>query len=239
MHVAGIPILRIARRFSLPQGFFLVVCLGVSLVACRPAKADGQEGETGQTGGVHFDVSAQPLQSALDAYSAATGLEVLYDSGLASERRSGGVKGTLTPAAALKALLEGTGLTALYAGSNAFAVIPAPASVPTPNMAQGAIGYEQYFGLIQASIAEAFCKDAETIPGHYRIALKFWIGPAGEILRPELLSSTHDLARDSAISSNLKHVTIGRMPPVGMPQPITMIIAPRPPEKTGDCVAPE
>lgn len=205
------------------------------MIVGRPAAAEPAD-VTGQAEPLSFEIAAQPLPSALDAYGAATGLQILYDSRLAVGRRSGGVKGRLAPAAALKILLDGTGLTALYAGADAFAVVPVSPGAPT-DAGRGAVGYGHYFGILQAGIADAFCRHPATIPGRYRIALKFWIGPAGEILRPELLGSTNDPGRDSAIAETLRHITIDQPPPVGMPQPVTMIIAPRPPEKTGDCTA--
>jgi hypothetical protein len=49
--------------------------------------------------------------TALDAYAAATGLQVLYDGALAAGRRSNAVSGVLMPDVALRVLLEETGLS--------------------------------------------------------------------------------------------------------------------------------
>ncbi|MEW6439022.1 MAG: TonB family protein [Pseudomonadota bacterium] len=181
---------------------------------------------------VSFNIAAQPLQSALDAYSAAAGFEVLYNSKLAFGRSTKGLMGVFTPKIGLKNLLKGTGLTVIYAGEDAFAVVLAPAA---QSHAIKPPAYRQYFGIVQASIASTFCGDTEIQPGTYRIAVKFWIDPDGQVRRPELLGSSRDSARDRAVSDALERVIVALPPPKEMPQPITMIIMPRSPQVTGDC----
>jgi hypothetical protein len=65
---------------------------------------------------IYFDIPAQSLAGALDRYSTASGLMVMYDSGLAKDRRSTAVQGLLAPDVAISVLLEGTGLVAFNAG---------------------------------------------------------------------------------------------------------------------------
>lgn len=210
------------------RNFILTGVLGSAMISGGAGLAAGSKAN------VTFDISAQPLQSALDIYGAAAGLEVLYDSRLAIGRRTRGLKGLFAPMTGLNTLLQGTGLTAVYVGTNAFAVIPVPA--PRNNAAEPR-SYRQYFGLVQSSIASTFCDQAEIRPGAYRIALRFWISPEGQIYHPELLSSSGDSLRDQAVSGTLAQVIVDLPPPRGMPQPITMVIAPRSPDKTGDCTS--
>ena len=61
-----------------------------------------------------FNIPAEPLARALERYGDATGREVLYDTGLALDRRSAAVDGLLTPVEALATLLQGTGLAASF-----------------------------------------------------------------------------------------------------------------------------
>jgi hypothetical protein len=68
-------------------------------------------------------------------------------------------------------------------------------------------------------------------------ALKFTIGPSGGVLQTSLLSSTGDRARDARIVAAVEHLTVGEAPPLELSQPITMVIAPRPPDVTGDCAS--
>jgi hypothetical protein len=180
-----------------------------------------------------FDIPAQPLVRALDAYSAATGLMVLYDSNLAEGHRSTAVSGVLMPDVAIRTLLEGTGLVVFSAG-RAFAIEAGPSDqqdgVVTSNAAE-----MSYLALVQQAVERSFCEKPETKPGEYRAAVQFRIGISGEILSPELLSSTGDQGRDSMIVELLTRLRIRRAPPAGMAQPVSMIISPRPPTQSGDC----
>jgi iron complex outermembrane receptor protein len=66
------------------------------------------------TDAIRFDISPQPLASALNEFAAATGLQVSYRAELAEGLSSPGVSGTATPDEALAALLAGTGLAHRY-----------------------------------------------------------------------------------------------------------------------------
>ncbi|MCW5799638.1 MAG: Ferrichrome-iron receptor [Nitrospira sp.] len=58
-----------------------------------------------------FDIPAQPLINALIAFSAQTGMQVLYEGAIAQDVWSPGATGTLLPAEALHSLLRNTGLS--------------------------------------------------------------------------------------------------------------------------------
>lgn len=75
-----------------------------------------------------FDLPAQPLNNALEAFSAKTGMFAAYDAKLVGGRMSAPVKGKLTPIAALGALLAATGLEADYTADNAFVIVQSSAS---------------------------------------------------------------------------------------------------------------
>lgn len=184
---------------------------------------------------ISFEIAAQPLVSALDAYAAAAGLEVLYDSELAAGRRSTAVRGVLMPDVALRVLLEGTGLTVLYT-DNAFAIVPGPSNRRNaPSSGSVRSDYMPYLALVQGAIEHAFCRQAETMPGQYRAALRFRLGTSGEVLYPQLLGSTGDQYRDRKIGELLRQVSVEQSPPPGMPQPVIMIVSPRAPAQSGDC----
>jgi hypothetical protein len=182
-----------------------------------------------------FDIPAQPLIHALDAYSAVTGLMVLYDSGLAEERRSTAVSGVLMPDVAIRVLLEGTSLTVFNAG-RAFAIEAGPSDRRGGTTTFDA-ATQPYLALVQKAIERTFCEKAETRPGRYRAALQFSIDTAGEVLSPELMGSTGDPQRDRIIVELLGRLRLQRGPPPGMTQPISMIIAPKPPAQSGDCAS--
>ncbi len=84
-----------------------------------------------QIGQHSFDIPAQPLGSALAAFSDTTGIQFFFDSTMAAGRRSSPVSGSMSADAALARLLTGTGLT--YRHTNASTVTLAP--VPQPQSA--------------------------------------------------------------------------------------------------------
>lgn len=217
-----------------PRCLALVIAIVVAGTIRAGRAAESLESSRTSTS-VDFDLVAQPLASALDAYSAATGLQVVYDATLAEGRHAKAVRGPIKPDMALQLLLEGTGLVAVYAGTNAFTLAPMPAQ---RSMASIQL-FKPYLAHVQSSLEEAFCRSALTTPGGYRITFRFWIGPAGDVLRPQLLGSTDDAARDRAIAAMLRAVVIGRPPPPDMPQPVTIAVSPRAPSETGDCAAPD
>jgi hypothetical protein len=183
-----------------------------------------------------FDIPAQPLDSALDAFSTATGGVAVYNSNLTVGLQSNGLRGQLTPSEALQLLLKGTGLVGEYTGQNAFVVIPgarqSAAVNSAPAIAQAALlrqnaDERRYSGLLQESVARALCLQPETRAGGYRAAISFWINASGDLVRPTLLSSTGDDRRDAAISAAVARVSLGEPPPARMPQPFTMIVLPQ------------
>jgi hypothetical protein len=178
-----------------------------------------------------FDIPAQPLTSALDAYSAVTGLEVFYDGGLSFGSRSATVKGLFPPTIALQALLAGTGLMARRTDANGFtiraappqAAISGPTADRTPPQA-----YDPYFSTLQKSVSTALCKGPETEPGTEQVLLRLWVGSDGRVLRGEPVSQMRQGVRAAAILRRLQDLWIGP-PPQGMPQPIIMVVFPRAP----------
>ncbi|BCA56581.1 TonB-dependent siderophore receptor [Nitrospira sp. KM1] len=79
-----------------------------------------------------FEIPPQSLSSALLQFSEATNQELMVDASLTQGLQSQGVSGEHTPAAALSAILAGTGLTYLLTGSGAMTVIKAPVPAATP-----------------------------------------------------------------------------------------------------------
>ncbi|MEQ9557170.1 MAG: TonB-dependent receptor [Rhodospirillales bacterium] len=78
--------------------------------------------EVAEDARVAFDIAAQPLGAAIDAFIAATGWQVGYTAEIARDRKSPGVTGSLTPTAALTRLLSGTGVTFRLTGTRTVAL---------------------------------------------------------------------------------------------------------------------
>lgn len=190
--------------------------IGIIAVAMADDSAPSESG----SGHRSFDIPSKSLSTALSDYSAATGIGVLVDGGVTAGRMSAPVKGVLTPPEALQALLEKSGLTVRYANPTAFTLVPAP-----PEPGRGAdLAREHYFAAVQAAVARALCKSADTRPGQYRSAVRLWIDRSGLVQRSELLGSSGKPERDAAIGQLLRDLEIEARPTFSLPQPVTVAL---------------
>jgi hypothetical protein len=180
-----------------------------------------------------FDIPAQELSAALSEYSAATGISVLVDGSLSAGRVSAPIKGNFSPAQALQALLDKTGLTVRYATPTALALVRVS---PIPRRAVDLVR-ESYFAAIQAAVERALCKGAGTRPGQYRSVVQLWIDRSGIVQRSEILGSSGQMERDAAIGASLSGLDIQERPTFGLPQPVTLVLLPRGQQQSVDCPA--
>jgi len=214
-----------ALRRSLWHGALALLMMLIAM----PALAVERSATSGES--TVYDIPAQDLAPALNAYAAASGLQVLYETALAAGRHSVAVKGRMTPDTALQLLLSGSGLVSRRTDVDAITlyaekppdVAPAPAR-PDP----------RFLGVLQGAVLGALCGTEETRPGAYRAALQLWITPAGAITRAALLSSTGDVRRDAALQRLLPGTVVGAPPPV-LGQPVTLIIGPRAAGARAEC----
>lgn len=79
-----------------------------------------------------ISVPAGPLTPALNSLAAQTGLQILFDASIAQGKSTRGVKGTLTPEQALKAVLAGTDVDVRFAGQNRVTLQKAPSVAANP-----------------------------------------------------------------------------------------------------------
>jgi hypothetical protein len=186
-----------------------------------------------------FDIPPQPLATALAAYGAATGIAVLVDGELATGRTSAAVSGLHAPREALRLLLEGTGLVARYASPTAFTLArEEPVAKPSADKRSTASPGPEWLGyaaVVQSTLQRALCPSAQTRLGQYRAAMQVWIDKAGVIRRVHLLASTGIGARDAAIARTLSDLVIDGRPPAGLPQPLTLLLAPTADGLPEDC----
>ncbi|EEA93466.1 TonB-dependent receptor [Pseudovibrio sp. JE062] len=73
---------------------------------------------------VSFSISAQPLSSAIREFIATTGWQISYSSDAVAGKRSSGVSGNMSPEAALRKLISGTGLQLRKRSSTSVALLP-------------------------------------------------------------------------------------------------------------------
>lgn len=113
-------------------GVLLVIaCLGqmISTVYAQEGAAPVQ-----QMPAIDFSIGAQPLGAALNAFAEAAGWQVSFPTELAVDAHSSGVNGIHTPEAALRALLDGTGLEYRITGEHAV-TLTRSMSVAAPGVA--------------------------------------------------------------------------------------------------------
>ncbi len=220
-----------ARRL-LAGAALLFLSLSGSVAMSVSAHAAEQESAAGTSDAkLSFDIASQPLEDALYTFGAVTGIEVFVDGGAVKERRSTEVRGSFTVSQALRLLLTGTGLEAQSIGVRAITL-----TQPPPEQSSVAT-YKRYSALLQNAAVRRLCGEGDATPsdfGSYRIAMRVWLNEAGGVRDVELLSSTGDRTRDDRILDLLRGIHIERPPPT-LPQPVVMVILPRPPRESGDC----
>ncbi|MFH0301309.1 STN domain-containing protein [Bradyrhizobium sp. 31Argb] len=171
-------------------------------------------------GATRFDIPAQSLATALDAYGAATGLEVFYDGVLAAGQYARPVHGLFTPEAALRRLLIGSGLEARATGQGSFTLV-APARLRAADPA-----VRSYFGLLQSEVSRALCGRAETRPRDVDLLLRIWIAASGTIDRAQLFDMATGAPDVADVGGVLRGLSLGT-PPADMPQPVAVAILAR------------
>ncbi|WP_164546755.1 MULTISPECIES: STN domain-containing protein [unclassified Variovorax] len=196
---------------------------------------------------IEFDIAAQRLGDAIDAYSKATRLDILID-GEHAQRSSSAVRGTLTAMEALEAMLAGTGLEARYANAGSIVIRAAR----TPGVATHAAGVEAmaieesgfsagdathraYAAQVQDALRGSLCESVQTRPGGYRLALQLRLDPRGAVERFRLLSTTGEPDRDAAVQRKVRDLVVGAPPPPSLPQPLVILLLPEGPDAEPDC----
>ncbi len=191
------------------------------------------------SGHASFDIPAQPLATALRAYSEATGLAVLVDDSLTKGRKSPGVQGRLAASEALQSLLIGTGLEARYASPSSFTLMRRAGAETTPNREDDQDAAESpadtfYARALQTTLERALCQSEQTRPGRYRLAMQLWLDESGRVQRTQLLGSTGTEARDAEIVAAIDSLAFGPAP-ASLKQPLTVLLQQSKPSTMFDC----
>lgn len=200
----------------------------VALTESQPIRAQASSSET-----IKFDIPSQALESALDAYSVATGLEVFYNAALAERRRSTALVGAFTSSAALQLLLTGTGYAPRATGQGAFTIVAlrVETSLASGRAAMRNARYEGYFSALQRRISDVLCTLPDSFRGGQDVVVKMWFETAGKISRVEVLDAAG--MPDRGFVRAMQQLKI-EAPPAGMPQPVTLVIFP-PSAKATEC----
>ena len=85
-----------------------------------------------------------------------------------------------------------------------------------------------YAAMLQSQVQSALKRDEKTRTGRFHVSVKVWLGPAGQVTRTQLTSSSGDPAMDSTLTRVIGGLSLGEAPPAGMPQPIHLRIGAEP-----------
>jgi outer membrane receptor protein involved in Fe transport len=94
-----------------------IVAFGLSVPAHAQGNNGARQAQRPAASVVAFDIPAQSLDSALSAFGRATGVQLLYDSGITAGLRSAPVQGSFRPSEALARMLASTGLSSRFTGA--------------------------------------------------------------------------------------------------------------------------
>lgn len=228
---------RIHRRTATGNALALSACLLMTLMTfVRPA-ASASANDAGTQATVRFDLPAQPLDAALVAFGEVTGYSVLVSSQLAAGRVAAPVRGDYTPAEALQRLLAGTQLGARFSGSNAFtllALADAPVAPASAEAAPATPPLQGYAAILQRSLTRALCRLHSDAFGRYRLAFQLWLDERGKVRAVHVLEASGVEQRDRAVLQRLRSLLMDGAPPAGLPQPLTILLTPRP-DPGADC----
>lgn len=199
--------------------------------AGAPAAAWAQSDTALRTRTYRFEIPAQRLDIALARVSQVSGVQMLYDSALATGRRSAAISGTFTVQEALVRLLAGTGLRARFTSGGSIVItqaarpdmtldmldVQASPNVGNPPPDPRALAYVE---LVQRDIINGLKADDSLSAGDYRISVRLWLDERGRVTRSEIISSSGDDRRDQNFSAALRTMRISQSPPEALPQPL-------------------
>ncbi|GAA0778618.1 Ferripyoverdine receptor precursor [compost metagenome] len=199
-------------------------------VATALAVANGGYAQDRDLEARRFNIEAQPLDQALASFSVSTGLQMLYDSALATDRRSAPVSGEMEPRQALVLMLAGTGLSARFTAAGAVVIYAGSASAATLNpitaTAAPIIGRNRasveanaYAEVVQRRVIDAVRRDAVLSEGDYALSVRLWVREDGVTRWVEALAESGDSSRDDQFMSLVKR-TAFPAPPADLPQPM-------------------
>lgn len=230
-------------RRPLLAGWVLLICLmtNTSAIFAQAGNTAGQAVDTQ----FMFDITSRVLGDALDAYSQLTGVAIIIDSAYARQL-SLGVSGRYAARDALQQILKGTGLQARYMDSQSIVIeLMPPVTQATANLqGQSALSgvanpqVMRFIGMVQTLLQQALCREPETVPGAYRLAIQLYFGGDGKVVRWHMLDTTGLATRDAAINKLVARLDAHQAPPAMMAQPVAMLLLPDSALLKNDCPAP-
>lgn len=199
----------------------VLVLLGLTMVMAVPRDVLSQTYGDRQ---IEFDIPAKPLAAALRDYGKASGMEVFYDGSLALGQDSTVVRGRFTALAGLQELLRGSNYVPRETDiPNTLTIVPGPS---VEALRASFVRYQPYFSDIQARLSEVLCLDDMAAATGEMIRFRLWLDPSGTISDAKVLGRHHAASAFERFEQRVRGLSIGRVPPNGLPQPVTMVVYP-------------
>lgn len=171
-----------------------------------------------------------PLDEALDAYAAMTGLQMLYDASLTEGLRSSPVSNMLDRRAGLALLLRGTGLSARFTDAGAVVIYADTAATilnPITAVAAPTIGRSQpnaaalaYADQVQSDLVRLVREDENLSASNYKLSVTVWITPRGIIDRAHVRQGSGNPDTDASFLNLIVGTLLSSQPPSDLPQPL-------------------
>ncbi len=95
-----------------------------------------------------------------------------------------------------------------------------------PGGGGGGSRFGGYAGSVQTALQRALQQDERTRRGNWRVTVRIYLGPGGQVTQAQLVGTSGDPARDAAIQRVLSGLSV-QPPPPGMPLPIVARIESR------------
>jgi len=194
-----------------------------------------------------YDIPAERLDMALATFARISNVDILYDNGLATGRRSTTVSGRYSPPQALAILLSGTGLSWRFTKARAVVIYAAnagaaPGAPPathtyrelvldtlhvraTPVVGtQSRAAFTAYSEWVLAELYRRITPDRGRQRRPFRGKIQFWIDEQGVVSRLEFLRRTGDAEADRLIENRIVGTRFDRTPPRGLPQPLRFMV---------------
>jgi hypothetical protein len=229
---------RCLRRFLLAFiALFLLSSLMTTGSDAEPAPGGMKNGDDLPV--VIFDIPAQPLEAALKIFGSTTQLTLFYESSIVAGHRSFPVHGEFPVDAALRVMLQGTGLSTASFDRGSITILSSSQTGDAADVKRAKAGlaeFSSYLALVQQRLDQAFCGLAVASGSSDEFLARIWISMSGSVSRAELLRpGTGNTERDRIYEATLGALAIGATPPAAMPQPINMMIVPKKSQESPAC----
>jgi hypothetical protein len=220
---------------------FALACIGAASAAGPQSDRTAEQ--------ITFQIPAQPLATALQAYGQRAGVQVLYESDSAVGRQSAAVEGEFTRDKAIELLLSGTNLEVHYTRPDAITIAPhtirAKDEPPADPLVKADLSIgelrvrasnrdtaplQDYSESVQRDIQSALRRNAKTRSGNYRAVFDLWIDSARVVQKTALLQSTGEADRDAAVTAALQGLITSKAPPANTPLPVRVVIVVKSPQ---------